>query len=148
MKLEWVDVHDHQSVTPFALEHLPPALDIAFDPETRVRFGLGRDCGVIGRRFEQGVRAAVRAAPGRLARAARALDDDDHARQPIYLGRGSTNGVSSQYRFGYGAARPSAGECGKRHRAAVARQWRRAVSRRGADRPVRWVAHAFATIVA
>jgi hypothetical protein len=37
---------------------------------------------------------------------------------------------------------------GERHRAAVARLGRQAVSRRKADRPVRWVAHAFATIVA
>ena len=112
MKLERIDVHHHESVASFALEYPLPPIDIPFHPEMGLRLGvLGHGC-LIRQLFEQRVRPAVGAAPRRLARAARALDDDDHARQPICLGRGSTNGVGSRYRFGYGIAEASAGEFG------------------------------------
>src|SRR5207302_3858753 len=61
-----------------AVEDLLPSCDIPLDPERGLGMRLGRHRRVIGKRLEQGVSAAVSAAPGRLSRAARTLDHDDH----------------------------------------------------------------------
>jgi hypothetical protein len=83
MKLEGVDVNDHEPVTLLAPNDLLPPRNVPLDPESRPRFKLGRNGGVVGQFFEEREPAAVGAAPSRLARAARAFNDDDHARQPI-----------------------------------------------------------------
>src|SRR3981081_3079728 len=78
MKLERVDVYDHEPVALRAPNDVLPARDVPFDPEARPRFGFARNGGVVGQLFEEREPAAMRTAPRRLARAARTLDDDDH----------------------------------------------------------------------
>ena len=79
MQLERIGVDDDETIAFLARADLGPSRGVPLDPEpSRSPFVFGNDRAV-GQRFEKGVRSAVSAAPRGLARAARALDDDDHS---------------------------------------------------------------------
>src|SRR2546428_9147644 len=87
MELERIRVDDDESIARLPREDLLPSRDVPLDPESRGGLRLSGNDGVVRQRFEKGVRTRVLSAPGRLTRAARTLDDDDHVGSNVISGR-------------------------------------------------------------
>src|SRR5438309_8200711 len=87
MELERIGVDDNQTISGLSFEDVLPPRNVSLDPEERGRTRLGRHGRVIGERLKKRVGTGVRSAPGRLARPARALDNDDHVWSNVTSGR-------------------------------------------------------------